>query len=284
MRRTKVLTWLVVALIANAALLRTVHAQSVIDLDPAAFAPGTNVSTAFTEATLSAMSLVSDGTDPTTGLPLWTPTYAPVYANGNFFTDSATPVSVTAPSESWENSGVWVANAGEPKSGDCFKVCAGGNGFGNLLLVSFASPVSFASALQTGNRANGDLIEAFNSSDQLVASCIAAGSTQPPVQPVGNYGCYSVVNNAFFDYQEETSVSAMDVSKILMGGQSNGGAVGDIFAVSTPEIDSTSASSGFAVLLGGLVVLRGRRLTPCRLSTSRMSGTHPQKASGSGQS
>jgi hypothetical protein len=129
------------------------------------------------------------------------------------------------------------------------------------LLVSFASPVSFASALQTGNGANGDLIEAFNSSDRLVASCIVAGSSQPPVQPVGNYGCYSVVNNAFFNYQEETSVSATDISKILMGGQSSGGAVGDIFAVSTPEINATSAAGGLTLLLGGLVVLRGRRLT-----------------------
>jgi hypothetical protein len=243
----RLLMWLVVAMIANGA-----QAQSVTTFNPSSFAPGTNVTNAYAGVTLSAMTLVPDGTDPVTGLPLWTPSYAPVYAEGSLFAQNI----LTGPNVGMQT-GLW-GEIFQPAMGDCFQVCSGGGIFlqGTDLLASFNSPVSFASALQIGNDANGDFMQAFNSSDQLVAFCI------PPIfaqQPVGNYGCYSVVNSDFFNYQEVTSVTANDISKILMGGYNQGGEIGAIEAVRAPEIDPTSAASGLTLLVGGLVVLRGRK-------------------------
>jgi len=242
----RLLTWLLLALIANG-----VHAQSVTTLNPSAFAPGTDVANAYAGVTLSAMTLVPDGTDPVTGIPLWTPSYAPVYAVGNFFTSSPTASVSLGTTYSW---GGFL----QPAAGDCFTVCGGSAAllYGTDLLASFSSPVSFASALQIGNDANGDFIQAFNSSDQLVGYCI------PPIfaqQPVGNYGCYSVVNSDFENYQENTSVTATNITRILMGGYNNVGQIGTIEAIRVPEIGATSAASGLTLLLGGLLVLRGRR-------------------------
>ena len=158
--KSRLLMGLVVALLGSGA-----YAQSVINLNPGAFAPGTDVSNAFAGATLSTMSLASDGIDPGTGLSLWTPVYAPVYANGSFFADSATPA--LGP---WENSADWAISTGEPTSGDCFKVCAGGNGFGNFLLVSFASPVSFARPSTT-------------EPPGIATNTTSASETSPPSRP-----------------------------------------------------------------------------------------------------
>ena len=251
------LMWLVVALIANFALLRSVHAQAVITLDPSAFAPGTNVSNAFSGVTLSAMSFVPDGTDPVTGVPLYTPVYAPVYAEGNLFAQGplSTPYLQSGPGLQADFWGEF----NQPAYGDCFTVCAGGEFLrGSDLLVSFASPIIFASALQIGNWAGGEDIEAFNSSDQLVASCFA---TTAPL-PIGNYGCYSALNDDYeSNYALETSVAGTDITKLLIAGDNQGQEIGGIEAISAPEIDPTSAVSGLTLLLGVLLVLRGRRAT-----------------------
>jgi hypothetical protein len=244
--KSRLLMWLVIALIGTG-----VQAQTVTTLNPSAFASGTDVSNAFAGVTLSAMTLVSDGSDPVTGIPLWTPTYAPVYAVGNLFTSSSTASVSLGTANSW-------GPILQPVAGDCFNVCSGGQVFlsGTELLASFNTPISLASVLQIDNDANGDFMQAFNSADQLVAYCL------PPIfaqQPVGNYGCYSVVNSDFINYQEVTSVTAPDISKILMGGYNNGGEIGVIKTVRVPEIDPASAASGLTLLLGGLMVLRGRR-------------------------
>jgi hypothetical protein len=254
------LMWLVVALIANGTSLGIAHAQSVIALNPSAFAPGTNVSNAFAGVTLSSMSFVSAGTDPVTGIPLWTPTYAPVYAEGSLFAQNI----LTGPNSGMQT-GLW-GTVVQPVSGDCFQVCNQSNFQQDFdmaddpvtnLLVSFNSPVSFASALQMGNFANGEFLDAFNSSDQLVAQCIPSFGTPP----IGNYGCFSVLNTQYQSsaYLLETSVTAPDISKILLGGYNQGAQIGAIEAVRAPEIDPTSAASGLTLLLGGLLVLRGRR-------------------------
>lgn len=241
---------LVAALIVHGASLQSAKAQSVTTLNPSSFAPGTDVSNAFAGVTLSAMTLVPDGTDPVSGIPLWTPSYTPVYAQGSLFAQNS------------QNTGMQTGNWGEffqPAAGDCFQVCSGSSSFlqGTDLLASFSNPVSFASVLQIDNDANGDFMEAFNSSDQLVGYCL------PPIfaqQPVGNYGCYSVVNSDFFNYQEVTSVAAPNISKILVGGYNQGGEIGAMAAIGAPEIDPASAASGLTLLLGALLVFRGRRV------------------------
>ena len=244
--KSRLLMWLVTALIGTG-----VQAQTVTTLNPSAFASGTDVSNSFAGVTLAAMTLVQEGNDPVTGIPLWTPSYAPVYAVGNLFTSSSTASVSLGTANSW-------GPILQPFAGNCFSVCSGGQTFlsGTELLATFNNPISFASVLQIDNDANGDFMQAFNSANQLVAYCL------PPIfaqQPVGNYGCYSVVNSDFINYQELTSVAAPDISKILMGGYNNGGEIGAIKAVSAPEIDPASATAGLTLLLGGLLVLRGGR-------------------------
>jgi hypothetical protein len=68
--KSRFLMWLLVALIANGASLRTAHAQFVTTLNPSIFTPGTDVSNAYAGVTLSAMTLVPGGTDPVTGIGL----------------------------------------------------------------------------------------------------------------------------------------------------------------------------------------------------------------------
>lgn len=250
----RLLMWLVVTLIASGASLRTAQAQSVIDLNPSAFASGTDVSNAFAGVTLSTMTMVSAGTDPLTGIPLWKPSYSAVYAEGNLFSPNADTQTAA-----------WGTAVLPVHGEDCFKACDGGNfidtnlsdGEVTDLLVSFNNPVSFANALQIGNVWNGEFIDAFNSSDQLVAQCIPSVD----LLPVGNYGCYSQLNTLYEgNFQLETSVTATGITKILLGGLNVPAQIGAISAVSAPEIDPTSAASGITLLLGGLLVLCGRRL------------------------
>ena len=241
--------WLVMALLANAALLRTVQAQWVTTLDPSLFTPGQDISNAFAGVTLSTMSLMPDGIDPVTGIPLSVPSYAPVYAAGDFFSPSATGSSTF---------GDW-GPFGRSLTDNCLQVCNKGPGANlqSMLLVDFNSPVSMVSALQIANDFNGEMLQAFNSSDQLLGYCFPSIGD---LQPVGNYGCYSVVNNNDFQHtQVETSFAASDISKVLLGGYNMSDQIGAIEVVRAPEIDPTSAASGLMLLAGGLVVLRGRK-------------------------
>jgi len=259
--KSRLLMCLVVALVASGASLRTAEAQSVITLNPSAFASGTDVSNAFAGVTLSTMTMVSAGADPVTGIPLWKPSYSDVYAEGNLFAQN----DLTPGGNFGMQTALWgTVLQPESGAGNCFQVCIGGSfpqdpnvsGVSNLL-VTFNGPVNFASALQIGNFADGEFLDAFNSSDQLVAQCIPSFDTLA----IGNYGCFSVLNTQYISgYQLETSVAASDISKILLGGYNQGAEIGAIEAVRAPEIDPASAASGLTLLLGGLLVLRGRRV------------------------
>jgi hypothetical protein len=256
----RLLMWLIVALISNGAS-RTTFALPVTTLDPSAFAPATNVTGAFEGVTLLSFSLDTVGS-LSSGLPLYAPSYAPVYATNPFdptpnFTGS---VFSSTPSVGYGYFGMWGGI-----DGSCFSVCTPPNrpdGFGTNLLIEFASPVSSVSILDVGNWANGVQMEAFNASNQIVGSCLPTFG----ILPVGNYGCYSVLNNGYADsggYTEETSISATNsggISRVLVGGYNNSFNVSTIqYTARAPEIDPTSAASGLTLLLGGLLVLRGRR-------------------------
>lgn len=263
----RLLIWLAAALITNGASLATAHAQAVTTLDPNFFNPGTNVSTAFAGVTLQAMTLVSDGTN-SQGAPLVTPSYAPVYADGNFFSTQSSPS--TAPAN-------WGILFLDPTT-SCLQTCipptlnSSGGAIGTDLLISFNKPVDIVTALQIDNPFNGMLMQAFNSADQLVADCLPAAGPQPQ----GNYGCYSVLNsngNPCGDSENcelSTSTSASDISKVTLGGYSGFDEIGAVKydAVRAPEIDPASAASGLALLVGGVAVLRGRR----RLNTGAGAG------------
>jgi hypothetical protein len=264
----RLLMWLVVALIANGASLRTAHAQFVTTLDPGAFAPGTNVTDAFAGVTLSTFSLNVVGSLPPNGLPLYAPSYAPVYAAkpGDPTTNFPSSVFSSTPSLGFGYGAMWGG-----VDGSCFSVCTPPNrpdGFGTNLLVQFASPVTSVGILDIGNWANGVYMEAFNASNQIVGFCDPAVG----VLAVGNYGCFSVLDNTLAEggYEEETSILASNssgIAKILIGGYNESFDMSKIqYTTRAPEIDPTSSASGLSLLLGALLILRGRR--PMNLNSS----------------
>ena len=267
--------WMLAALIANSASLRTAHAQSVTTLDPSTFAPGTNVTAAFAGVTLSSFSLPVVGSLPN-GLPLDVPSYAAVYsANPDGPASTVLTGSVFSSSPSLDASwgGMWGGVGGA-----CFSECSPPNrpdGFGTNLLISFDAPVTSVSILNVGDIFNGVDMEAFDSSNQIVGFCQTAFDPQA----MGIYGCYSVLNQGGEgSYETETSIlagSSSGISKILIGGYNNSYSMSTIqYTTRAPEIDAASAASGLSLLLGGLLVMRGRRLVKRYDSAARL--TPPQ--------
>jgi hypothetical protein len=249
----RMLTGLAAALIASGAAPRIVDAQTVTSLDSDIFAQGTNVSNAFSGVSLAAMSLVPNPNGPPNPFGSWTPSYSSVYAGAdNTFSASASTLS--------SNVGGWGDFFGA-LDGSCFQSCSGpqGNNFGQNLLLSFSAPVSQVDVSQIGNAFNGVAIEAFNSSNQEVSYCAATpGNSQGP----GNYGCYSVLSplGNDNDWQVSTMVSGPSISKVIIGGYNNGGdRVDTIRYIAAPEIDTASLASGLTLLLGGVLVVSGRR-------------------------
>lgn len=253
--------WLTAVLIANAWSLRTVHAQSVTTLDPSTFAPGTNVTDAFAGVTISSFSLPVIGSLPG-GLPLDAPSYAPVYStnpDGPAASVFAGSVFSSNQTSAFGWGGMWGG-----VDGSCFSQCSPPNipdGFGTNLLVSFAAPVNSVSVFNIGDIFNGVYMEAFDSTNHMVGFCETAFDPQA----MGNYGCYSVLNQGGEgSYETETSVlagSSGGISKILIGGYNNSYSMSTIqYTARAPEIDPASAASGLSLLLGGLLVLRGRRV------------------------
>lgn len=251
----RVLTWIVAMLLASTASLQTVHAQAVTSLDSDLFAPGTDVSNAFAGVTLQAMTLQDSGLPMDGPFTTWIPSYSAVYASaGNFL--SASPTENTG----W---GYFFGPLDSNGVGDCFQQCTGmaGNNFLSNLLVSFDTPVSQISISQIGNPFNDAAVEAFNSADQEVGYCVANGPL-----PVGTYDCGSgsftiiVGSDNSPAWQISTTISAPDISKVLIGAYNNSGdEVNTIRYMAAPEIDPNSVASGLTLLLGGLAVLLGAR-------------------------
>jgi hypothetical protein len=155
----------------------------------------------------------------------------------------------------------------------CFSQCSPPDrpdGFGTNLLVSFDAPVTSVSVFNIGDIFNGVYMEAFDSSNQAVGFCETAFNPQA----MGNYGCYSVLNQGGEgSYETETSVLASSsggISKILIGGYNNSYSMSSIkYTTAAPEIDPTSAASGLTLLLGGLLVLCGRRVVKLDSSAAK---------------
>jgi len=238
----QILGFLAVGLIGSTSSISIVRAQSITTLSPSSFAAGQDVSNAFSGLTLWSMSLAPE-TVAGNPFTVYVPTYGQVYAVGDTF--SASSSFATG----------WGANFGL----SCFQGCVGGQGaeVGTNLLIDFNNPVSMVSVFQTGNAFNGVDLQAYNNVNQLVGYCDAAPGGP---QSVGSYGCYSVTNGAATQWGVDTSVSANDISKILVGGYNAGGdQVNEIQFARAPEIDRASAANGVLLLFGGLAVLRSRR-------------------------
>jgi len=258
--------WLVVAVIANGASLRTAHAQFVTTLDPGDFASGTNVTDAFAGVTLQAITFVRG---PATAGSIYsfsyTPSYAPVYVGTDSFNTGATPLFTTSTSYLGYYSEYWGANWGAI-GGACFTQCDPSELSDNVatnLLISFATPVTSVSVLDFGDPENGMYMQAYTSTNQAIGFC----ETSFGPQPNGNYGCYTVIGPSQPDsmyLETETSVLASGssgISKIIVGGFNQGDDLSTIkyTTFGAPEIDPNSAASGLTLLLGVLLVLLGSR-------------------------
>jgi len=257
--KSRFLMCFVLALIANGAA----HAQSVT-LDPGASAPGTNVTASYSGVTLLSFSLQDVGALPS-GAPLFVPSYGSIYADSVGPGQQLAVTSVFSNNPSPANSQPFFG-LGTGIPGSCFTACSGTDlpflfGIGTPLLIEFASPVTSVTISEDENSYNGVYMEAFNASNQIAGNC---GTSAGAPQAVGNYGCYSVLTDPpnLVNQQVQTSISSSaGISKILVGGYNNGVAISTINyqAFPAPEIDPASAASGLTLLLGGFMVLRGRR-------------------------
>jgi hypothetical protein len=215
--RVALMTALVATGVAHAKTV-TIHSGSV--------APGTNVTGAFAGVTLLTFSVTNVGTLPD-GAPLEVPSYGSVYADSVGPGQQLSVTSVFSTNPSPANSEPWYGlSNGIP--GACLTACSAYDLpflFGTPLLIEFASPVKSVTISEDEDSYNGVYMEAFNASNHLVGNC---GTSAGAPQPVGNYGCYSVLTDPHNSNNQkvETSISSSGgISKILIGGYNNGIAI-----------------------------------------------------------
>jgi hypothetical protein len=112
-----------------------------------------------------------------------------------------------------------------------------------FLRVNFAQPTDFVDALAFFNGGDPTGITAFDSAGNIVGQ--AFNSTGSSL----GWG-YATVTTA-----------TSDISTVLIGGANSyrGINVIDYSPLRAPELDTTTAASGLTLLLGSLLVLRGRR-------------------------
>ena len=115
-----------------------------------------------------------------------------------------------------------------------------------VLRLDFADPTNFVDALGFFNGGDPTEITAFDSAGNLV------GQAFNGVGSGGGWG-YATITTA-----------TPDISTVIIGGNDSYRGINVInystVPTAAPEIDLTSAASGLTLLLGGLLVLRGRRV------------------------
>jgi hypothetical protein len=247
----KILGFLVAGLMAGSLLAKTAPAQ-VVTIDPNNFGSGQVISAP--GVTLETETLFQDGTD-SNGIPVYAPTFGPVYSYGASCTNGAFPCPVIgtnlfAPSSSgalpntpnFGNGGFW-GNSGSVLS--CSQNCVlyGDFSGATFLRVNFAQPTDFVDALGFSSGGDNTGIIAFDSAGDLLGTAFNNVGTDPG-----------------WGYATVTTTTA-DISTVLIGGADSYRAINVInySPLQAPEIDTTTAASGLTLLLGGLLVLRGRR-------------------------
>jgi hypothetical protein len=211
------------------AILLVGSASAQIEIDASDYPIGTNISNAIPGVSLSFTTLSSPGERPSLGTSLSSVSY------------TASPLSV---------------ELGTMQNGDTYSVLGGytgGDTFQKLILVQFAQPISAFSFVSLNDAGDPSVADLFNSSGIDIANLVFGGPCA-----VSNPTGFCDYFNTGGSYQSSTPISTM-----MIGSTSAAGYVLSIDAtrVSAPEIDPTSAASGLTLLLGGLLVLRGRRTT-----------------------
>lgn len=228
-------------------------------LDPNNFGSGQAITAP--GVTLETETVVQAGTD-SSGNPLYVPSFGSVYSDnmGAGCTNGAFPcaaigTSLFAPSPTgalpntpnFGAGGFWGTASNDTPAFDCSLNCtldqdAGGS---VLLRADFTNPTNFVDALGFFNGGDPTEMAAFDSAGNLVAETFNG-----------------VGSGAGWGYVTVTTATP-DIATVLIGGHDSFRGINAIdysnVPTAAPEIDSASAASGLTLLLGGLLVLRGRR-------------------------
>lgn len=250
----KILAFLVVSL--TVCLAKVASAQ-VITIDPNNFASGQVINVP--GVTLETETFVQTGTDsyvPTFYGPVYSDNVGTICAGDGYGTTCSIGTSVFAPSPTgglplpgganWGPGGFW----GDPYYGDeafsCSQNCSVfAEAAGSVVLrLEFAQPINFVDALALSNGGDPTEIAAFDSSGNMVG--------------ISDNGCSPICSSGGFWGNATITTATPDISTVLIGGSDSFRPINTI-SYAAPEIDPTSAVSGLTLLLGGLMVLRGRR-------------------------
>jgi hypothetical protein len=247
-------------LLLMVALASTPAFAATTTLDPNNYGSGQAITAA--GVTFETETVVQTGTD-STGNPLFTPTFGAVYSYnmGAGCTNGAFPCAVVgtslfAPSPTgalpstpnFGAGGFWGTPFSDTPALDCSLNCmlnadAGGS---TILRLDFANPTNFVDALGFFNGGDPTEISAFDSAGNMVGQAFNG-----------------VGSGAGWGYATITTATP-DISTVLIGGHDSYRGINVInyspVPTAAPEIDLTSAASGLTLLLGGLLVLRGRRV------------------------
>ena len=241
---------------------------STVAIDPNNFTSGQAITA--TGVTLETETVVQAGMDSTGNL-LYAPTFGAVYSYNmgagcmdGAFPCAAVGTSLFAPSPTgalpntpnFGAGGFWGTQYSDTPAFECSLNCVlNADAAGSILLrIDFAHPTDFVDALGFFNGGDPTEITAFDSAGNMVDIAFNG------VGSGGGWGHATV------------TTATPDISTVLIGGHDSfrGINVIDYSRVPTPapEIDTASAASGLTLLLGGLVVLRGRRVQPAKKVSS----------------
>jgi hypothetical protein len=240
-------------LLLMVALVSAPDFAAAITIDPNDYGDGQVITAP--GVTFETESLVQTGTDfnGSPGVPSYTPVFGSVYSYnvGTNCISVECPVvgtSVFAPSPSGAlpsapfgyNSGGFWGNNGSILG--CSANCVFGPDQSEsiFLRINFADPTNFVDALAFSSGGDSTILTAFDSAGNEVGQAISGLSTNP------NWG-YAVV-----------ATSTADISTVLIGGGDSYRQINEV-NYNVPEINPATAAGGVTLLLGGLVVLRGRR-------------------------
>lgn len=207
--------------LAMIAVLLAGSASAQIVINASDYPIGTDISNAIPGVSLSYITLSSPGERPSPGTSLSSVLY------------TATPLSIGSSEDGDPNSVL-----GGPTGGDTFQ---------QLILLSFAQPVSYFSFVALSDSGDPVVADIFNSAGIDIANPIFPQGSCAISNPGGRCEYLNVGGS----YQSSTPIST------LMIGSTSGEA--DVLRIRAPEIDSSSAASALTLLLGSLVVLGSRR-------------------------
>ena len=248
----KIFGILVVSLTVGSLIAKGAPAQEVIAaIDPNNYSNGQMI-------TAPGVTLQTESFIPTSAADqFYSPVFSPVYSYTAGCTNGAFPCPAVgtnlfapSPNGASPNGGVNVPNGGfwGGSGGECVQNCIFNSLYANTvyLQLNFATPTDLVNILAFSTGGDPTVITAFDSTGNVLGSAID--------DPFGT--------NPGWGYATVTT-DVSDISSVLIGGAAGTyQGINEInFAsvrLSAPEIDTTSAASGLTLLLGGLLVLRGR--------------------------